>query len=343
MRPGEAPGFWWRAPGWQSALLAPLALAYGAAARRRLHRGERADAGVPVLCVGNFTVGGGGKTPTALALAEAAARCGRVPGFLSRGYGGRLRVPTLVDPARHDAGAAGDEPMLLARQAPTAVGADRSRGAALLREAGCDFILMDDGFQSARLRIDLAVLVVDASRGFGNGRVVPAGPVRAPLRDQIRRADAVVVIGGRGPGGEAAVRLAAQGGKPAFEARLRPRAPERFEGRRVLAFAGIADPGKFYRSLEEAGAELGATRDFPDHHPFTPDEVATLREAAERDRLSLVTTRKDAARLDAGGDALRGFLEGVEVLDVDLVFDPAPAAERLVRDTLEAFARRTLR
>lgn len=339
MTRGEAPPFWWLPPGWQSAMLSPLALVYASAARWRLAHGKRADAGVPVLCVGNFTVGGGGKTPTALALGQAAARLGLKPGFLSRGYGGAARVPTLVDLAHHHAGLVGDEPMLLARCAPTAVAADRAEGAALLRAAGADFIVMDDGFQSARLRIDFAVLVVDAGRGLGNARVIPAGPLRAPITDQIRRADAVVVIG-RGADGDAAVRRAARGGKPVFEARLRPLEPERFAGRRVLAFAGIADPRKFYRSLEELGADVVATRDFPDHHPFSAADIAELGDRADRDDLWAVTTRKDAVRLEGRGEAARGLLGRLGVLDIELVLDPPATAERFVRETLDAFRRR---
>jgi tetraacyldisaccharide 4'-kinase len=339
MMAGETPAFWWRAPGWQTACLAPLAAAYGAAARRRLERGERAEAGVPVLCVGNFTIGGGGKTPTALALALAARLEGYRPGFVSRGHGGALREPTLVDLGRHHAGAGGDEPMLLARHAPTAVAGDRKRAAALLAAAGCDFLVMDDGFQSARLRADFALLAIDAGRGLGNARVVPAGPLRAHLDDQVRLADALLVIG-RGSAGDLAVRRTARGNRPVFEAHLAPRAAERFAGRSVFAFAGIADPDKFYRSLRETGAELAGTRDFPDHHRFSADELRELGEAARRAGAALVTTAKDRARLDAAGDA--GSLLGadLDVLEVDLRFDPPTLGRRFVRETLAGFRRR---
>ena len=339
MMGGEAPGFWWREPAWQALLLSPFALAYGAAARWKLDHGERADAGIPVLCIGNFTVGGGGKTPTALALGRAAIAMGHRPGFLSRGHGGAVTVPTLVDPARHGAHAVGDEPMLLAGLAPTAVAVDRKRGAALLRAAGCDLILMDDGFQSARMRTDYAVLVIDAGRGLGNARVIPAGPLRAPLVDQVRHADALLVIGS-GSAGDAAIRSTARGGKPVFEAHLVPDAPERLAGRRLFAFAGIADPGKFYRSLAALGAEPVATRDFPDHHPFADEEIAELDAAARRDGLQLATTRKDAVRLAGGGAAAREFIERVAVLDVALEFAEGSTPERFIRETMEAFRRR---
>jgi tetraacyldisaccharide 4'-kinase len=341
MMAGETPAFWWRAPGWQTACLAPVASAYGAAARRRLERGERAEAGVPVLCVGNFTIGGGGKTPTAMALAEAARAEGRRPGFVSRGHGGAARAPTLVDPRHHHAGTVGDEPMLLSAHAPTAVAVDRKRAAALLVANGVDFLIMDDGFQSARLATDFALIAVDAGRGLGNARVVPAGPLRAPLADQIRHADALLVIG-RGSAGDAAIRLTARGNRPVFEARLAPREPERFRGRRVFAFAGIADPEKFYRSLREAGAELAGTRDFPDHHRFSAEEMRDLAEAGAQAGAALATTAKDWTRLEAAGEAARPFRDQVAVFSVDLVFEPVSLGRRFVRETVAAFKTRRL-
>ncbi|KQT54822.1 tetraacyldisaccharide 4'-kinase [Aureimonas sp. Leaf454] len=338
----EAPDFWWREPGWPSALLAAPAAAYGAVARWRLDHGERAEAGLPVLCVGNFTVGGGGKTPTALALGRCAIDLGLKPGFLSRGHGGAARNAMIVDPERHRAGLVGDEPMLLAALAPTAIAADRKRGAALLRAAGADLVIMDDGFQSARLRPDLALLVVDAERGIGNGRVLPAGPLRAPLVDQVRHADAVLLVG-EGEAGGLAVRSAARAGKPIHEARIVPRDAGRFAGLKVLAFAGIADPDKFYRTLQAIGAEVAATADYPDHHPLSDDEIADLRRSADREGLTLATTRKDAARLAGGGPAACGFAGDVEVLDIDLVFEPQALGERLIRQTIDAFKARHLR
>lgn len=339
MMGGETPSFWWTRSGWQAAFLSPVAAIYGAAARRRLDHGERADTGIPVLCVGNFIVGGGGKTPTALALGAAAIAMGLRPGFLSRGYGGAATAPQLVDPGRHSASVVGDEPKLLAEVAPTAVAVDRKRGAALLADAGCDIIIMDDGFQSARLAIDYTVLVIDSGRGLGNGAVLPAGPLRAPLMDQIRHADALLVVG-KDSAGDDAIRRTARGGKPVFEARIEARAPERMAGRRVMAFAGIADPHKFYGTLRSIGAEVVKTRDFPDHHKFSAADLGELAESAEQEGLQLVTTRKDAVRLDDGAAHGRAFLAGVDVLDIDLVFEPAQIAERFIRETLGSHRRR---
>ena len=209
----EAPPFWWQAPGIQSSLLSPFAWLYGRVARRILDHRVRKQVPVPVICVGNFTVGGSGKTPTALALAEAAIARSLTPGFLSRGYGGGVRDATIVDPSMDTARLVGDEPMLLAAKALTVVSANRVAGAELLVREGADLIIMDDGFQSARLVFDQALLVVDARRGIGNGRVFPAGPVRAPVIDQVRHADALIVVG-EGEGADPMIRLAARAAKP---------------------------------------------------------------------------------------------------------------------------------
>ncbi|MBC6718052.1 tetraacyldisaccharide 4'-kinase [Aurantimonas sp. DM33-3] len=340
MMRAETPPFWWRPKAWQSLMLAPAAAVYGRVARRNLEHGERADVGVPVLCVGNFTVGGGGKTPTAMALGRAALAEGLRPGFVSRGHGRASRGAVLVDPAHHSAAEVGDEPLLLASVAPTCVAVNRRQAAQkLLAELGVDFIIMDDGFQSARLAIDFALIAVDARRGLGNGAVVPAGPVRAPLIDQIRYADALLVIG-EGSAGDAVIRQTARGNKPIFEAALEPENGARFAGLRVLAFAGIADPAKFYASLTALGAEIVETRDFPDHHVFSSDDMDDLSASAWREGLQMVTTRKDAVRLATGSAAMQLFLKECEVLDVALGFAPQSLGARIIRDTRRAFRRR---
>ena len=334
------PQFWWRAPGVPSTLLAPVAGLYGRVAARNLAKGQRAETGVPVLCVGNPTVGGAGKTPCAMALGQAAIALGRKPGFVSRGYGRKGRETLRVDPERHTSREAGDEPLLLAQVAPTAVGADRTAAARrLIDEAGCDFIIMDDGFQSARLKTDLALLLVDGHRGLGNWRVFPAGPLRAPIEDQTRHADAFVVVG-KGPAGGDIASLAGRSNRPVHYGAITPTKAERFAGMRVLAFAGIGDPAKFLASLSGVGASVEDSRVFPDHHAYTAEDVAALSAAAWRQGLQLVTTRKDAARLAGGTEALRLFLAECEVLDVAFRFDMEGTAERLIRETLANFRRR---
>ena len=334
------PQFWWRAPGVPSTLLAPVAGLYGRVAARNLGKGQRAETGVPVLCVGNPTVGGAGKTPCAMALGQAAIALGRKPGFVSRGYGRKGRETLRVDPERHTSREAGDEPLLLAQVAPTAVGADRTAAARrLIDEAGCDFIIMDDGFQSARLKTDLALLLVDGHRGLGNWRVFPAGPLRAPIEDQTRHADAFVVVG-KGPAGGDIASLAGRSNRPVHYGAITPTKAERFAGMRVLAFAGIGDPAKFLASLSGVGASVEDSRVFPDHHAYTAEDVAALSAAAWRQGLQLVTTRKDAARLAGGTETLRLFLAECDVLDVAFRFDMEGTAERLIRETLANFRRR---
>jgi tetraacyldisaccharide 4'-kinase len=300
------PAFWWREAGLAAGLLAPFAAVYGAVAGARLTR-RGARAAVPVICIGNLTVGGAGKTPLALTVARRLAADGAAPMFLTRGYGGRLAGPLRVDPAQHRAADVGDEPLLLARSAPTFVARDRVAGAEASVAAGASVIVMDDGFQNPSLGKDFSVLVVDGRRGIGNGRVVPAGPLRAPLMAQLARADALVVVG---PSKAAAgVTAAARArGVPVFHAGLEPDAAvaTALAGTRVLAFAGIGDPEKLFATLTAAGVAVAATRSFPDHHRYTPAEAGLLCAQADREALMLVTTEKDLVRMqgDAGMAAL---------------------------------------
>jgi tetraacyldisaccharide 4'-kinase len=335
------PAFWWREPGPASALLAPLAAAYGMVARLRLEgRGRRGDA--PVVCIGNPTIGGAGKTPTALTVARMLAAAGERPAFLSRGYGGRLAGPLQVDPDRHHAGDVGDEPLLLARVAPTIVARDRVKGADMAGAAGASVIVMDDGFQNPSLAKDVSLLVVDAGRGIGNGRVIPAGPLRAPLAAQVARAQAVVAVGRSGRTADVIAEAAARN-IPVLQARLQPDAGVLAAlGRgRVLAFAGIGDPAKFFATLRDAGIAVTATRSFPDHHRYTRAEAEALCEDADRAGLALVTTEKDLVRL-AGDEEVAQLAGYARALPVTLVLDDADALALLLRERL-AGARSPLR
>ncbi|MBX3566674.1 MAG: tetraacyldisaccharide 4'-kinase [Rhizobiaceae bacterium] len=335
---GRAPPFWWRRPGFNSFALWPLAAAYGAIAGRRLDSAQRARVALPVLCVGNLTVGGSGKTPVAIALAREAIAMGLKPGFLSRGHGSRPGPPRLV--RQGDAAAdVGDEPLLLAAVAPVAVSRDRVAGARALIGEGCDFAIMDDGFQSAQLHMDQALIVVDAAFGIGNGRVIPAGPLRAPVPRQIAHADAVVRMG-RGEGADAVVRMAARAGKPVFDAIAAPRDPSRLAGRRFLAFAGIGHPAKFFASLKETGAEIAVEKVFGDHHPYTEWQLRDLMAQARSDHLELATTAKDAVRL-AALNLPPGFRQMLAILHIDAVFDPPQVPARIVGETLAAYRRRS--
>lgn len=270
----RAPGFWAvRKPTAAARLLQPIGALYGfATARRMAEPGERA--GAPVICVGNFVAGGAGKTPAAIALAQMLIADRKRVAFLSRGYGGAKRVePVEVDPDVHDARVVGDEPLLLARVARCWVGPDRVQSARWAVEAGSDALILDDGLQNPSLAKDLAFAVVDGETGFGNGLCVPAGPLRAPLEAQAPLVRALIVIGGD----EAAIRDISQAvpSKPILRANLEPDAlaAAPLIGREVVAFAGIARPDKFYATLRRVGAQIVATRSFPDHHHFRPRQI----------------------------------------------------------------------
>jgi tetraacyldisaccharide 4'-kinase len=325
----HAPSFWWQEPGTAAGLLAPVANVYGAVAAARLRQtGERA--GVPVLCVGNPTVGGSGKTPTALALARLLIDAGERPFLLSRGYGGRLAGPVRVDPQHHRADDVGDEPLLLARVAPTVIARDRVAGARVARSAGAGVIVLDDGFQNPSLGKDLSILVIDGRRGIGNGRVFPAGPLRAPLAAQFDRAQAVLMIGD-GPAGAVAAREAEARGLTVFRGRLVPDAASvaALTGSRVLAFAGIGDPEKFFATLGAAGVDVAIARGFPDHHRFTAAQAAALVAEADRAGLSLVTTEKDFVRI-SHKRALAALAARSRVLPVALEIEEEDRFRRLV-------------
>ncbi len=299
--------------------------------------GKRASVPVPVICVGNFTVGGAGKTPTALALAHAAKAKGLNPGFLSRGYGGSLDVTTIVDPSHHHATAVGDEPLLLAREALTVIARRRADGAERLVREGADLIIMDDGFQSAQLAIDYALVVIDAGRGIGNGHLVPGGPVRAPLRTQLLYASGLLKVG-EGTAADRVVRLAARAGKPFFSASVRVRGQEDLRGRKVLAFAGIADPTKFFRTVETLGADIAVARSFGDHEHPGEDDVSDMLEIASRERLEIVTTSKDYVRLIGHHGRADELLRRCRVIEIDMVFAD-PQAPALIIDRAIAAAR----
>ncbi len=331
------PAFWWREPSLASALLAPLAAAYGAVAQARL-KGRGRRAGVPVVCIGNLTVGGAGKTPTALAVARMLAAAGERPVFLSRGYGGALVGPVVVDPSQHRAREVGDEPLLLARAAPTIVARNRVMGAGFA--AGASVIVMDDGFHNPSLAKDFSVLVVDARRGIGNGQVIPAGPLRAPVDAQLTRAQALVVVGASSRA-LAIAEPARTRNIPILQAYLRADTGfiAELAGRRVLAFAGIGDPEKFFATLAEVGIALAGTRSFPDHHRYTPAEAGALCNEAERDGLVLVTTEKDLARL-SGEDQLKQLAGRAKALPVTLAFEDEALFKSLLLEKVAAARRR---
>ncbi|PZA09960.1 tetraacyldisaccharide 4'-kinase [Rhodopseudomonas palustris] len=325
------PGFWHRPPSLVSRLLLPIAAIYSVIAATRMQKLGTAVS-VPVLCVGNYHMGGAGKTPTTLALVALLRELGETPVVLSRGYGGRLHGPIQVDPSRHNAADIGDEPLMMAHRVPVVVARDRTDGAALACALGASVILMDDGFQNPALIKDASLIVVDSHRGIGNGSVFPAGPLRAPLPLQIACTDALVVVGDGNAADGLAQKITKQGGLM-LRARLVPQTAsvEALRGRRALAFAGIGDPARFAATLRASGVEVVAQRAYPDHHPFTAEELAELADAAKRDRLTLVTTEKDLARIGRAAESL-----GVEVVPfaVTLAFDDEAKLRLFLLDRL---------
>ena len=324
----RAPAFW--SPGYivMPTLLSPLGALYGIAGRIRRATANAVRPPVPVICLGNITVGGAGKTPATLAVARHLKAHGRNPHILTRGYGGSATGPLRVDP-NHSAREVGDEAVLLARVAPTWVGADRVETARFAVAAGADIVVMDDGHQNPDLAQDLSFLVVDGGFGLGNGHLLPAGPLRERPADALARATAVIYI--VDPGGDAAgppppgiERV------PVFPARLEP-TPEAavFVDHPVIAFAGIGRPAKFFNTLRAMGIRVVETYGFPDHHVFTPDDMMVLLDAAVARDAKLVTTEKDAVRLPPEARDM------VEVLHVALQFDDPKALDTLLSPVLD--------
>lgn len=324
------PAFWYRPHSPLSHVLFPLGALYGAVTAWRMQR-DGVDAGIPVICVGNYHVGGAGKTPTVLALTKLLRELGETPVVLSRGYGGHLKGPVMVDRTRHAAADVGDEPLMMARDVPVAVARDRLDGVALAKSQGATVIVMDDGFQNPRLLKDASLIVIDSERGLGNGQVFPAGPLRAPLQAQLARTDALVLIGDGRAANDVAAELAKRD-KPELRARLQPVAASlaQLSGKRVFAFAGIGDPERFFRTLRASGIEVARTRAFADHHVLSQDEIAALAADAGREQLTLVTTEKDLARLRGRADVP----DGIVPFAVQLEFDEPAKLRQLISDHL---------
>lgn len=321
--PPRAPEFW-RTNGPAARLLAPAGALYGALAARQLAR-EAPRAELPTIVVGGLTAGGDGKTPLVVALAAQLAAQGETPAILTRGYGGKLRgaQPVIVTSGAK-ADMVGDEPLLLAREALTIVGPDRAVGATLAREKGASVVLLDDGFHSRHIAPDLALLVIDGDFAAGNGRCLPAGPLRAPLAAQIACAGALVLVGN----GAAGAALAAGAGKPVFHAKIVAAPGAVLRGARVVAFAGIGRPEKFFRTLARSGAEIVASRSFPDHHRYRPTEIAALAALAQRLDARLITTEKDAVRLPPDAPE-------IDILPIRLEITEKAALEALLSEALK--------
>ncbi|MGC9270505.1 tetraacyldisaccharide 4'-kinase [Acidiphilium sp.] len=314
----RAPGFW-QHDGMIAHVLAPLGPITAAITARRLTQPGFTCA-IPVVCIGNAVIGGSGKTILARhVLARYEAR-GVLPCALTRGHGGRLGGPILVDPARHGAADVGDEALLLAASAPTIVAHDRAAGARLAVAEGARVIVMDDGLQNPGLVKSVSLLTIDGGAGFGNARLLPAGPLREPIAAAARRCAAAILIGADTRDARAALPR----DLPVLTARIIARGPMSLRGRRVVGFAGIGRPGKFFASLAELGAEVAATVGFADHHRYGPGDLARLSALAARHQARLATTEKDAVKLP--GD----FLGECLVIRAGLAFDDPAALDRLL-------------
>jgi len=317
MRP---PGFWRAGSGPAlPRLLAPFAVVTEAATARRVARpGWRAP--VPVICCGNVTMGGAGKTTVALDLARRLSEHGRAVHVLLRGYGGAARETHRVG-AGDGAALVGDEALLLAAVAPTWVGADRAASAREAIAEGAEVLVLDDGLQNPTPGKDLSLLVIDGGSGFGNGNLFPAGPLRESVATGAARCQAAVLIGEDRHGARTQLppRL------PVLRARLEPDAGmAELAGRRVVAFAGIGVPEKFFATLEQVGAELAGRMPFPDHHAYRGRNLRRVLDAAQRLRAIPVTTPKDAVRLPAAMRVL------VHVAGVGLTWEDPAMIEALL-------------
>ncbi|HEX7923733.1 MAG TPA: tetraacyldisaccharide 4'-kinase [Bradyrhizobium sp.] len=327
------PAFWHRPSSWIAFLLSPLAALYGAVAARRMQRAG-ADAGIPVICVGNYHVGGAGKTPTVLALAKLLRELDERPVVLSRGYGGSLAGPVKVDRDSHTAAEVGDEPLMMAATLPVVVSRDRAAGIALVRAQNASVILMDDGFQNPSVMKDCCLIVIDGMRGVGNARVIPAGPLRAPLSPQLAKTDALIVVGDGYAARTIEIEIEARG-KPVLSAHLKPEQTSltALSGKPALAFAGIGDPARFFNMLRSSGVDVVRHTAFADHHAFTRDEIEQLVADAKRDGLTLVTTEKDLARL-RGPDGTPAWAQAIVPFAVTMQFEAPDTLRRFVSDQL---------
>lgn len=317
----KTPKFWDKKNITAKSLL-PIGVVYSAITALRLKIKKTKKINIPVICIGNLTAGGTGKTPVAIAVSELLQNQGYNPAFVSRGYGGKLS-DVLVTPQIHTAKDVGDEPLLLARQAMVSINPNRYLAALKAQQNGADIIVMDDGFQNPSLHKNISFLVFDGSFGIGNGYPLPAGPLRENFAAGIKRADAAMIIGKDQH--NLAQKLA---GLPIFYGKITSQLPQ-LNSNKVIAFAGIGRPQKFYTSLSELGLELVDTIDFPDHHFYTPAELRNLVEQAETNGVDLITTAKDFVKIP------QELQSRFKVLEIKIRWENERKLEQFISDKLK--------
>lgn len=335
----EAPPFWWKRNSWQGYALSPVSYIYGKLAAKRMDMKASAKVDVPVICVGNFIVGGAGKTPTVHMLSKYARAQGFKIGILSRGHGGAIKAPTVVNLERHNAHDVGDEALLHAQDSVTVISANRVSGARLLIEQKCTLIIMDDGFQNPALHKDFTLVLADAKRGLGNGFAMPSGPMRVPFKHQLLYTDAVLITG-KGDAALDVIRKSARAGKPVFQSTVDVSDSIKYKDQKAFAFAGISDPSKFFDTLEEIGVKVVDKQAFGDHHVFLEEECADIIDRSKAKKLQLFTTQKDAARLKGMGEAQEKVLELSEVIKITIKPEDPAMLKRIMDITITRFKER---
>lgn len=326
----KPPSFWYRtgeqAPPLAEKAIAPLSRLYLAGHKMRQSKGKREKISIPVLCLGNLNAGGAGKTPAALALMKIIREneLAKNPFFLSRGYGGREKGPMRVDPGIHAARDAGDEPLLLAAQAPAVIARDRAAGAHLAVRRGADMIVMDDGLQNPDLEQDVKIAVIDGEMGFGNGKILPAGPLREPLETGLRKADAFILIGEDRRGTVALL----PPDKPLFRAATEAADAAFDKSKEYVAFSGIGHPNKFFALLKARGFKVTKELPYPDHYAYGASDLKKLSSLAQAHDAALITTEKDFVRLKTQDCA------GISVLRIALKFEDEKAVEVFLKSRL---------
>lgn len=316
----KTPAFWYTDKSLSAYLLKPIAFIYSLAVQLRLNLTNGIKMKVPVICVGNLVMGGAGKTPTVIAIAELLIKAGKNPHILSRGYGASIKQAIKVNPDIHSADQVGDEPLLLARAAPTWVYKNRTISGKRAIEDGADILILDDGFQNPAIHKDLSFIVIDELQGFGNCEVFPAGPLREDCKKGLQRADAIISIG-KGDHLHELIQT-----KSVIAASIHPKKPD---PKRVLAFTGLGFPDKFYATLSNLKYEIADRVSFPDHHPYNDSEMERLIINAEKMDARLITTAKDFIRIP------KKFHTKIDVLEIELKFDNEPLLIKLLMDYIK--------